>query len=365
MKILFMTNVPSPYRVDFFNELGKLCDLTVTFEKNTSDERDKSWSDYNIENFNAFFLRGKSISSDMAFCPSIIKIIKNKQFDYIICADFSSPTGILAIQFMKMFHIDYYLEADGGIAKQGNGIKERIKRHLITSAKGCFSTSNLCDNYFKTYGALKENIRRYPFTSLYDADLFRSVAGNDEKNRLRELLGMEEKQIVLSVGRFSYLNGYGKGYDVLLKTAVRMPQVGWYIIGDNPTEEFVKMKQDMNLENVHFIGYKTKEELKKYYRSADLFVLMTIGDAWGLVINEAMACGLPVITTNKCVAGVELLTDGYNGYVINVGDDAALENRMLHIFQTGVDRMGENALKVIQSYTIENMAKVHAEVFSI
>jgi len=56
MKILWLTNVPSPYRVDFFNELGKKCELTVLFEKRTSDERDRSWENYEFLNFTGVFL---------------------------------------------------------------------------------------------------------------------------------------------------------------------------------------------------------------------------------------------------------------------------------------------------------------------
>ena len=77
MKVLFITNVPSPYRVDFFNELGKFCDLTVTFEKRTSDERDKSWLQYKFENFKGIFLKGISLNTDTAFCFGLKKIIKN------------------------------------------------------------------------------------------------------------------------------------------------------------------------------------------------------------------------------------------------------------------------------------------------
>ena len=62
MKLLFLSNVPSPYRVDFFNELGKYCDLTVLFEKTTSDERDESWKKYQFNTFRGIFLRGKTIS---------------------------------------------------------------------------------------------------------------------------------------------------------------------------------------------------------------------------------------------------------------------------------------------------------------
>ena len=66
MKIAFITNIPSPYRVDFFNELGKHCDLTVYFEKNSSDERDKSWENSKFINFKGVFLKGIKTDVDKA-----------------------------------------------------------------------------------------------------------------------------------------------------------------------------------------------------------------------------------------------------------------------------------------------------------
>ena len=56
MKILVLTNIPSPYRVDFFNEWGKYCDLTVAFEKEASDERDNSWKKYQFTHFKGVLL---------------------------------------------------------------------------------------------------------------------------------------------------------------------------------------------------------------------------------------------------------------------------------------------------------------------
>ena len=58
MKVLFMANIPSPYRVDFFNELGKYCDLTVTFEGETATDRDKKWKAAEYKNFKAHFMKG-------------------------------------------------------------------------------------------------------------------------------------------------------------------------------------------------------------------------------------------------------------------------------------------------------------------
>ena len=125
MKVLFLTNVPSPYRVNFFNELGKYCDLTVVFEKKTSTERDKSWQNYTFENFKGVFLKGVSISTDSAFCFGLKKIIKKGNFDRIICANFSSPTGMRAISYMRRKKIPYFLESDGGVAKNGKGFNQK------------------------------------------------------------------------------------------------------------------------------------------------------------------------------------------------------------------------------------------------
>ena len=139
--------------------------------------------------------------------------------------------------------------------------------------------------------------------------------------------------------------------------------VGWYIIGGEPTEEFAKMKADLGLNNVHFVKFLDKEHLKEYYKAADVFALMTVGEAWGLVVNEAMACALPIITTDKCVAGMELVQEGQNGYILPVGDEIGLKEKLQTIFEGNRLQMGKNSLEIIQDYTIENMAKTHLDVF--
>ena len=94
MKILWLTNIPSPYRVKFFNELGKNCDLTVIFEKRSSSERDESWKNFQLDNFKAIFLSGKSVGVAEAICFSIVKYIK-KEYDHIVVTNYSDPTGCL------------------------------------------------------------------------------------------------------------------------------------------------------------------------------------------------------------------------------------------------------------------------------
>ena len=361
MKVLFLTNIPSPYRVTFFNELGKLCDLTVLFEKSKADERDASWQKYHFVHFKGIIMQGKKARDDAAFCPEVTRYLKDKSYDVIICSNFSTPTGMWAIQYMKMHRIRYWIESDGGFAGSGRGIKERIKKHFIKGAVGYFSTADEHDRYYLTYGAKKERLVRYPFSSLNDTDILDAPASAEEKRALREELGMSEERVVLAIGRFIPW----KRFDDLIRAAVKLPRdIGFYFVGGEPTEEYLTLVKELGLSNVHFVGFKLKEELKKYYRASDLFVLPSKGEAWGLVINEAMACGVPVIATDRCVGGLELIRDGENGYLTPVGDIDALADKIALCFDPATDlvKMGEEALRAIRPYTIEQMAKRHIEI---
>ncbi len=76
-KILFLSNIPSPYRVNFFNELGKISELTVIFEQAFYQHREEAWKNYKFETFEGIILNKKS-GKPGEFCPSVIKYLKRK-----------------------------------------------------------------------------------------------------------------------------------------------------------------------------------------------------------------------------------------------------------------------------------------------
>lgn len=363
MKILFTTNVPSPYRVDFFNELGKLCDLTVLFEKTTSSERDKSWSNYKFETFKGVFLKGISISTDKAWCRGFKKYLKDKSYDAIVCCNYSSPTGMSMIHYMRRHKIPYFIEGDGGFAKSGKSFKENVKRYFLKGAYGYFSTAKVHDEYYLTYGGSEEKLYRYPFTSLYANDIVSCLPTQAEKLAIRKELGLIEEKIIVTVGQFIHR----KGFDIAIKSMAQCSSnFGLYIIGGQATEEYIQLKEENSVTNVHFSGFKDKETLKKYYFAADLFILPTREDIWGLVINEAAASGLPIISTNRCVAALELIENDVNGYIVPVEDVVALTEAINKILNNEdvITQMSQASLEKIQAYTFENMAKRHMEVFN-
>lgn len=169
------------------------------------------------------------------------------------------------------------------------------------------------------------------------------------------------KKIVITVGQFIHR----KGFDVLLNAWAKCnKEYELYIIGAEPTKEYHDIKEELHLDNVHFEGFKTKEKLKCYYQAADLFVFPTREDIWGLVVNEAMANGLPVITTDKCVAGLELIKDGENGYIVPAENPNELAKRINELLSNDwlLEKMARNNLQKIRRYTVENMAKLHIKV---
>ena len=138
--------------------------------------------------------------------------------------------------------------------------------------------------------------------------------------------------------------------------------VGVYFIGGQPEQAHLDFCKEKSLTNVHFVGFQKREELASFYRAADCLVLPTKSDVWGLVINEAMAYGLPVITTDRCVAGLELVKDGVNGYLVPVEDNGALAEKLNRMLCEDMRKMGEAALETIRPYTLENMAEAHVKI---
>lgn len=368
LKVLFLTNIPSPYRVDFFNELGKFCDLTVTFEGRTATDRNKKWKSDTFKEFKGYFLKGIRTGSDHFLCLEIIKVLKEK-WDAIIVGVYSTPTSMLAIEYMRLHHINFYLNSDGGFVKQDNKIKYMIKKHFISSAQYWLSSSDVTTNYLVHYGAIREKCFKYPFTSIKQEDIDEALSVDSKgKDYLRNKLDIEEKYVVLSVGRFSYEQEYGKGNDTLLRCAEELDKnIGIYIVGDEPTEAFVRWKEDRHLKNIHYVGFKTKQELMDYYAAADIFVLMTKADVRGLVINEAMMFGLPIITTDMCIAGGELVTNDVNGFIIPVGDNNKLKEKieLLISDKDKIGKFGKTSREIILRNSVENMTKTRLSLWEV
>ncbi|MEJ9228284.1 glycosyltransferase family 4 protein [Peribacillus butanolivorans] len=363
MKVLFLVNIPSPYRVDFFNELGKLCDLTVLYERKSAADRNENWLSSKSKSFKEVFLKGKHIRKDTAFNPEITKYLRKGLFDLFIIGGYSTPTGMFAIENCKLKKIPFILNADGGIIGTEGKIKYKMKKHFIGSASAWLSTGSNTSNYLIHYGAKKEKMYVYPFTSISEKNVLNTPLSLQTKSVIKKKLGIENKPTAIAVGQFIHR----KGFDTLINSWAKVnSEYNLLVIGGGEKEqELNEQIRKLNLTNVTLLDFMSSNQLTEYYKASDLFILPTREDIWGLVVNEAMANGLPVITTEKCVAGLELITDGENGYIVPIENELILSERINEILVNRElkNKMGEKSIEKIKQYTLESMAKRHIEIF--
>lgn len=360
MKVLYIYCMPAPYRVDFFNELGKYCDLTVLFERKTARNREQKWLASEFYNFRAIFLRGLMVGDESSFSPEVVFYI-NRGYDVIVTGGYSSPTYMIAMTYMRAKKIPFFLNADGGFIKEDSWWLGKLKHFLVTCPKGYLSTGSRTSQYLMHYGAKEENIYVFPFTSVKKEDIY--SPGIEEKKAVKQKLGISAEKILISVGQFIPR----KGFDLLIRAAKMInSEYGVYIIGGCAGEEYNTYIRNNHITNVHFVDFKVKSELQDYYIAADAFVFPTREDVWGLVLNEALAFGLPVVTSDKAVSSFELVQEGRNGYIVDPEAVEKMAGKITEILDHDElrQKMSEEALGIIEKYTIENMALRHMEIFN-
>ena len=167
-----------------------------------------------------------------------------------------------------------------------------------------------------------------------DNDLFstRAEAARSAGSVIREHLGLPERYF-LNVGRlvrpkgvFDLLEAYAK-----LDGSLRR-EIGLVYVGDGAARpELEARAAKITPGRICFTGFVQKEQLPSYYAFADALVFPTHSDPWGLVVNEAMACSLPVITTSVAGCAADLMKDEWNGKVVHAQDPAQLAAAMEHL----------------------------------
>jgi glycosyltransferase involved in cell wall biosynthesis len=164
-------------------------------------------------------------------------------------------------------------------------------------------------------------------------------------------------------GRFSA----GKGLDYLLDAFAALQQangaeMSLLLVGDGVDEGHLRARcAEEGIENVAFVGFQDADSLPRLYAVADVFVFPTLGDTFGMVVTEAMACGLPVIATSSVGEIRERVTEGVNAFVVPPATSDALRDRMM-VLATDRElrtKMGEASRRSVADQTPD----VWAEAF--
>lgn len=353
MRVCWISNAPSPYKVAFMNRLGQEVELRALFETRAEADREKNWYTYDFSHFQADFLNRQNARS---------VILKSAlESDILLNSDYSNPLARFAVRAFHRRRKPVILHADGGLVIR-RGIVDDLIRIVMRKNDYFLSSGAETDRYFQYYGVPASRIFHYRFACMDEEELRKARALRMQKEVLRRKLGMPDRPVLFSVGQ----QIHRKGYDILARAMIGLEHMELYIAGGESEAKVAALIQRHRLHNIHFIGFKTKEELAAYYAAADLFVLPTRYDIWGLVINEAMAYGLPIISSDRCVAAMHFQALADNVQIVPAEDATALHRAIASLGSDSMRRakMGEDGLRAIQAYAYGNMAADFLEAFT-
>jgi glycosyltransferase involved in cell wall biosynthesis len=175
--------------------------------------------------------------------------------------------------------------------------------------------------------------------------------------KLKAKSGLRNKKIILTVAYLSERKGIQYLIPAYARLKREMKDIVLVVVGEGQYENVLKRLSAQNDVETIFAGYVSN--LIDYYLAADVFVLPTLDDVWGFVINEAMVCGCPVITTRNAGASLDLVRDGVNGFVVEPGSISQLYRALKEILKSpsNAKLMGEKSREIIRDYCYEKSVK--------
>jgi glycosyltransferase involved in cell wall biosynthesis len=217
--------------------------------------------------------------------------------------------------------------------------------------------------YFKSFG-LKENQLVFAPHAIDNGRFERTPDNKTKALKWRENLGIKSGDIVfLYAGKLDENKNTRMLADAFVW--VNEPSTHLLIAGNGVCEESLKQAFGSKA-NIHFLPFQNQTLMPDLYAMADVFVLPSLSETWGLSINEAMASGKPVLVSDTCGAAIDLVQEGVNGYVFQSGSKKDLKEKMKKFIQpeTNLKKMGNASLSIIKDWNYERDCVAIESVFN-
>lgn len=350
-KILYITNIQVPYRVRFFNQLSKECDLTVLYERSQPGNRDASWSHSIKENYTHYFLDGIKIGNESTFSLKIIRYLID-DYDEIVLGCYSTPVQMFANLFLRLIKKPFIMNFDGEIFADDKGFKTYMKKFFINGASKYLIAGE------KAASSLRRIVDLKPIIPYYFSSLLKQELLEHEKNSENQ----DREEFALVVGQYYPY----KGLDVAVEAARKLPLLKFKFVGmGKRTQEFILGTHANEMKNVEIIPFLQKKELEEEYKKCKILILPTRQECWGLVINEAASFGTPVVSTNGSGAAVEFLFDKYPFLLAEPGNATNLAEviRAAWNMESG-KQYSQYLIDKSKKYNIEHSVQCHLLAFS-
>ena len=323
-RLVITTEIISPYRIPVFNVLAQRpeVDLHVIFLAET-DPSMRRWKIYKDEiRFSYEILphwRRRIAGYNLLLNGGMTAALERATPDVIVCGGYGYLASWHVLGWARRRKRPVFLWSESNRQDQRRGMPhvEMLKRRFIRACSGFVVPGKSAAAYAAIFGVPRERIFVAP--NAVDNAFFsqEAAAVRSRAAEMRRKFGLPESyflcvgRLVSAKGVFDLLEAYSR-----LAPELRARSELLYV-GDGVEQAPLEARAAATHPGaVRFAGFAHREQLAVYYALADALVFPTHTDPWGLVVNEAMACGIPIVATDAGGCVIDLVQDGWNGYVV-------------------------------------------------
>ncbi len=362
--IIFIHHSVNPYRVAFFNRLAeKELDFKVYFLSKPAKNRKWQVDDYKLD-FPHIFLDGPKVylpGNDHSYFQFNNGLIKQLDVD--------SPSAIISIAWnhLAAFQAAWYAGQKTQIkyiiwsvsTKYESGylrwLTKPLVKWLIQNCDGYLAGGSRAKDYLISLGA-KRNKTEIAYNTVdqrFHKKILEKTLANKGQLDLRKILNIaKDDTLILYVGQLIKR----KGIDVILESAYELQNSNYHflLVGYGSLQKKVsELIESGQLKNTSHIPFVPNENLMHYYAAADLFLLASFEEAWGLVVNEAMIAGNAVLVSKYAGCSADLVQNGRNGHTFDPHRPNELVKLIKKFDRNKAQKMGLESQKIIEKVNIE------------
>jgi glycosyltransferase involved in cell wall biosynthesis len=276
--------------------------------------------------------------------------------DVILCGGYNYVASWQALLWARLRGTPFFLWSESNLQdlRPGHALVEFLKIEFLRQCSGFVVPGRTAREYLRSHKIREDVIFRA--VNAVDNDLFASASAAARRDavQLRASLGLPNRyflfsgRLVREKGVFELLSSYAKLEDALRE------QIGLVFVGDGAARQALEAESSLVVPGaIRFAGFVQREQLAAYYALSETLILPTYTDTWGFVVNEAMACGLPVILSHAAGCGADLVTESWNGRMVPPKDVQALNCAMRSLANQPelCGMLGANSRKRISDYS--------------
>jgi len=291
--------------------------------------------------------------------PGLTAQVMAMQPDAVLIFGWAYSSHLQAMRYFKN-RIPVYFRGDSTLLDKQNKLKTLLKslylKRVYKNIDHAFYTGTNNKAYFKSFG-LKDNQLTFAPHAV-DNDRF-SVVAPDQVTALRSNLNISEQDIlILYAGKFEEK----KDPMLLVDAFLQLNRANCHLLmaGNGALQSALKQKAK-SAANIHFMDFQNQSYMPVLFHTCDLFCLPSKGpgETWGLAVNEAMACGKPVLVSDKVGCAIDLIKPGHNGAIFTSGNERDLLSHLtvLTSSKAQLKSLGENAGATIKNWSFTKITE--------